>query len=402
MNKPKLLYASPFPPMKSGISDYSVILVNALKRNFDITLFIEDYEITDAAVSGFPVLRYKKDNIDFDSFDYILYNMGNNSDFHSYIYETALEHPGIIIQHDLVLFHFIWGYYKEQKRTLFTSLYKNFSIEEFVSYKEAFKNHKINIELASKLPLNTELIRSENRFITHSEYTKNKILESGLVDKNDITHINHITLMNGSDCFEESISKKALYSKYNVPTDAVVICAFGYIQNTKLNRETCHAIKKLAAKSDQKICYVMVGKGDYVNDELEDGLIIKTGFTELDEFNSFIQYADIIVNLRNPTMGETSGAMLRILQLGKVCITNNGGWFSELPDDCVCKIELDNTEKNLEAALGELISDKERCSKMSVAAKKYVEENCSAEIVCKQMTKFIIGNSRKNKKLRGR
>ncbi|MGN0639069.1 MAG: hypothetical protein ACI4J0_11915 [Huintestinicola sp.] len=388
MSKPKLLYASPFPPMKSGISDYSVVLVDALKDNFDITLFSDNYDITDDSLKKYPVLKFGADIVDFDSFDYILYNMGNNAEFHSYIYETALKHPGIIIQHDLVLFHFIWGYYKEQKRTLFTSLYKDFSIEEFVSFKEGFKNHQINIQLASKLPLNTELLRSENRFITHSEYTKNKILDTGLVKADRIAHINLIEQISDNAVI---IDREELFGKYKIPTDAVVICAFGYIQNTKLNRETCHAVKKIAARSDKKICYVMVGKGEYVNDELEDGLIIKTGFTELDEFNSFVSYADIIVNLRNPTMGETSGAMLRILQLGKVCITNNGGWFSELPDDCVCKIDLDDTEKNLEVALSELISDRDKCCQMGKNAARYVKEECSAGVISKKMTDFIVG-----------
>lgn len=387
MDKPTLLYASPFPPMKSGISDYSVILVNVLKKNFNITLLIDDYEITDEAVKDFPVLVYKKDNIDFDSFDYILYNMGNSAKFHSYIYEAAFEHPGVIIQHDLVMFHFIWGYYKEKKNALFSSLYKNFPIEDFVSFKEAFKNRRINIELASRLPLNAELLGSGNRFIAHSEYTRNKILATGLVNEKDVTHINLIQQMGDDSVI---IERKKLFNKYKVPEDALIICAFGYIQETKLNRETCHAVKKIAKKVGKKICYVMVGKGEYVNDELKDGLIIKTGFTELDEFNSFVEYADIIVNLRTPTMGETSAAMLRTLQLGKVCITNNGGWFSELPDDCVCKIELDNIELNLENALLGLINDKEKCVQMGKNAEEYVKRECAPELICRKMTEFIV------------
>jgi len=387
MDKPTLLYASPFPPMKSGISDYSVILVNVLKKNFNITLLIEDYEITDEAVKDFPVLIYKKDNIDFDSFDHIIYNMGNNADFHSYIYEAALEHQGIIIQHDLVIFNFVLGYYK-RNNILFSSLYKKFTISEFSSVKNGYKDKCINLELASRLPLNTELIKSGNRFITHSEYTRNKILETELINEKDVAHINLIEQMDKNSVI---IERKKLFNKYKVPEDAFIICAIGYIMEAKLNKETCHTIKKIAEKSGKKICYVMVGKGDYVNDELEDGLIIKTGFTELDEFNSFVNYADIIVNLRTPTMGETSAAMLRTLQLGKVCITNNGGWFSELPDDCVCKIELDNIELNLKNALLGLINDKEKCVQMGKNAKEYVKRECAPELICRKMTEFIVG-----------
>lgn len=384
-----MLYASPFPPMESGISDYSVVLVDALRKNFDITLFSDNYEITDKSLKKFPVLKYGVDSVDFDSFDYILYNMGNNGVFHSYIYETALEHPGIIIQHDLVIFHFIMRYYKADRGNIYSSLYSRFSPKDFICFREAVRNKCENtIDFASKLPLNTELLKSGNRFITHSEYTKNKIIATGLVDRKDITHINHITLLNNSEN-TKGISRETLFKKYKVPTDAIIVCAFGNIIETKLNRETCHAIKNIALKFDKKICYVMVGNGGYVDDELEDGLIIKTGYTELDEFNSFVNYADIIVNLRNPSLGETSGSMLRILQMGKVCITNNGGWFSELPDDCVCKIELDNIEKNIETALTELLSNEEKCRSMGINAAEYVEKECSPDVICKKMTEFI-------------
>ena len=46
MERPSLLYASPFPPMKSGISDYSEELIQDLARKFDITLFTDDYNIS--------------------------------------------------------------------------------------------------------------------------------------------------------------------------------------------------------------------------------------------------------------------------------------------------------------------------------------------------------------------
>lgn len=83
--KPSLLYASPFPPKKSGISDYSVVLVKALSKIFDITLYIDDYIITEESIKDFPVLVHGKDNVSFNKFDYLIYNIGNNPAYHKYI-----------------------------------------------------------------------------------------------------------------------------------------------------------------------------------------------------------------------------------------------------------------------------------------------------------------------------
>ena len=46
-------------------------------------------------------------NADYDKYDYLVYNVGNNPDFHSYIYEAALAHPGMIILHDYMLYYLL-------------------------------------------------------------------------------------------------------------------------------------------------------------------------------------------------------------------------------------------------------------------------------------------------------
>ena len=185
------------------------------------------------------------------------------------------------------------------------------------------------------------------------------------------------------------IDRDELFEKYNVPKDALLISSFGYIAHTKLNLEVARVVKKIAAKLDKKICYLMVGEGGYADEELQDGLILKTGYTELDEFNSFVEYSDIIVNLRYPSMGETSAAMLRILQTGKPCITNNGGWFSELPDDCVCKIKLDDIEGNLYTAVMNMIENEEFRTELSKRAKDYAEREYNGDYIVQQIYDFL-------------
>jgi glycosyltransferase involved in cell wall biosynthesis len=55
---------------------------------------------------------------------------------------------------------------------------------------------------------------------------------------------------------------------------------------------------------------------------------------------SLMAACDVVVSLRAPTMGETSGSVLRALSLGKPLVVSDVGWFSELegaariaPDD---------------------------------------------------------------------
>ncbi len=69
---------------------------------------------------------------------------------------------------------------------------------------------------------------------------------------------------------------------------------------------------------------------------------------------------DACLNLRAPTMGETSGSVVRQLSLGKPVVVSDVGWFSELPDDVALKVPVDEHEvETLHAAL-ELLATHER------------------------------------------
>ena len=78
---------------------------------------------------------------------------------------------------------------------------------------------------------------------------------------------------------------------------------------------------------------------------------------------------DGCVNLRHPTMGETSGSVIRSLSLGKPLIVNDIGWFSELPDAVALKVAVDELEvETLEAGLELLVTRQDVRVAMGTAA----------------------------------
>ena len=90
---------------------------------------------------------------------------------------------------------------------------------------------------------------------------------------------------------------------------------------------------------------------------------------------SLMAACDVLVNLRYPTMGETSGSVIRALGLGKPLLVSDVGWFSELPDDVVLKIPVDEYEVvTLDAALEFAL---EHGDALGAAARAYVEREHS-------------------------
>lgn len=390
MNKKKLLYASPFPPQKSGISDYSKVLASALRSIYDVTLLIDDYTLEDRRMyKDFTVMVYGKDKVCFADYDYLVYNIGNNPEYHSYIYKLCLEHPGLVILHDVVLYYLYVGVYQKESY-FYSKIYKENGLDEFLKIKHAVRTNGEDLlsqkEMANTLKLNREILESGNKIMVHSWYAYNQLINSGAINEKLIRKINHLRLLNDE---EKNLDRSRLLKKYCIPEDAFIVASFGYIAETKLNREVCKAVKKLNEKMNRKICYVMVGEGNYVDDYVDNQIIFKTGYTELVEFNSFIDHSDIIMNLRYPSMGETSGAMLRILQKGKLCFINKGGWFSEIPDDCVVVIDLDNVVENLCAKIAEYMTDEIASSKIKKNAKQLIETEYSENAVVEQIKEFL-------------
>jgi glycosyltransferase involved in cell wall biosynthesis len=92
--------------------------------------------------------------------------------------------------------------------------------------------------------------------------------------------------------------------------------------------------------------------------------------------------SDICVNLRYPTMGETSGMVLRALSLGRPVVVNDVGWFSELPDAVAAKLQVGEREAEVLAAfLSRLADDESLRERMARAARAYVQREHAVDLV---------------------
>ena len=100
--------------------------------------------------------------------------------------------------------------------------------------------------------------------------------------------------------------------------------------------------------------------------------LIREQWVSEQRFRSLMAACDVLVNLRSPTMGETSGSVIRGLALGKPMLVSDVGWFAELPDDVALKIPVDDYEVPTIAGALELAAD--HGAELGSAASAYVHE----------------------------
>ena len=102
---------------------------------------------------------------------------------------------------------------------------------------------------------------------------------------------------------------------------------------------------------------------------LDERGLVREGWVDEQRLWELLAGVDVSVNLRHPTMGETSGIAIRSLSLGKPLVVSDVGWFSELPDGAALKVPVDEHEvETLTAALELLVAREDVREQMGRAA----------------------------------
>jgi len=391
VSKPRLLYASPFPPMQSGISEYSRYLVEGLAEFFDITLFTGDYELSDAALRRqFRVVKYQKgqDGV-LAEHPYRLYNIGNNPWYHDYIYESCLAAPGVVILHDAVIYYLVVGLYQDRPDFLAT-VYRLEGARGVALIKEQLKCRTPFLEYseAHLLPFLGELLSSGNKILVHSGYAL-RLIENRFPAHPSLGRIDKPIPIDSPSC-EENLAE--MRWRIGVPPEATLICSFGFVAPVKLNHLVCEAVKVARRRTGRAVYYCMVGQGNYTDPYLSDFIRV-TGYVPDSVYNDYLRCADLVVNLRYPSMGETSIALLRAMALGKPCIVTGHAWFAELPDSVALKTGIPGREDvagQLVRAFECFLSDPGPFHTMGRAAAEYVRRRHTRSAAAERLRQYLV------------
>jgi len=388
----KLAYFSPLLPLRSGISDYSEELLPHLARAADITLFVDGFQPSNHEVtSGFEICDYQKqpDLLKrLESFDAVIYHMGNDHRYHTGIFETMIKYPGILVLHDFSLqdFFFSLAQTRRDMRLYVDEVGACYGESAMKAASDALSSGAVPRIANNRIdfPLNDRLVRSARGVIVHSNWSRERLatIAPGAFVKT-IPH--HITEAAGS----------TEWLKTGTSDGPLQIASFGLITPNKGIERALRALSSLRAKHDFR--YVLVGEPNEYFDVralvrehgLEDRVEI-TGHLDLADFQRHIAKTDIAINLRERIIGETSGSLCRIMAAGVPAIVSDAAWFGELPDDTVVKIDMSqHTDALLEAYLETLIVDSGLRNQIGANARRYVLAHNDIHKSAEQYLAFI-------------
>lgn len=357
----RLAYFSPLPPARSGIADYSAELVPALAEQLrasggDIELFVDEgLRVEEALTSRFTVRGDRAFPALWESgrYDAVLYHVGNNPDFHTRTWKMLQRIPGIVVLHEYMLHHLVRG------MTLAKGDLDGYVEEMRYAYGktgEALARRSVGTGIPLDVwsyPLFERVVDASLGLIVHNDCTGDRVRASRPGTR--IVTIPHHLSLRELDSMSVASPEQAR-ATLGIPADAFVVASFGFVTPAKRIDVALRAFARLKREVPNAV-YLLVGEVSPHYDFaslLTPALAARVtvvGHTELDLFLLYMLAADVTVNLRYPSAGETSGTLIRLLGLGKPVIVSNTGAFSEIPDDCCARIDLDDTEEELLAAV---------------------------------------------------
>ena len=345
----KVAYYSPLPPERTGVADYTALLLPALARRLDLSV----------------VKRRGRPPRDADV---SVYHIGNSPEAHGWILDALRRRPGVVVLHEFVLHHLVAGLTAgagdgpgylaamEREAGLPGRLLAYGVLDGRVPPLWAAR--------PEDFPLVSDVLElaSDHGLIVHSRYVEERVRSAGFEGR--VWRIAHPawTPPPVDPANVEGDPLVATFGNLN-PTKGVpqLLEAFARLRETRPGARLLIAGAVSGLDLDRPIAAAGL-----------DDAVIREPHVPEERLWALLRAADVCVLLRSPTMGETSGGVIRALSVGVPLVVSDVGWFSELPDEVALKVMPGEREVETLAAALSVLAEPDARAAMRESALAYV------------------------------
>lgn len=357
--RPRLAYVSPLPPERSGVASYSAELLPELAQHYEVELVTNLSTVADPVLAAsYPVRDIEWFRNHPHAYDRVLYHFGN-SEFHEHMFDLLAEIPGTVVLHDF----FLSGARAHQEgRGAGTNEWTR-ALYESHGYAAVVERLRATdaADAVFKYPCNFDVLVQAKGIIVHSPYSLELASDwYGPSTAHEWALIPHLRVPPANIDGDRLRARKEL----SLGADDFLVCAFGLMGPTKLNHRLIEAWLSSALSSDSRCRLVFVGDKDQGTFGNEIDKLVRTGdrskqiqitgWASPELFARYLAAADLAVQLRTQSRGETSGTVLDAMSRGVATIVNANGSMAYLPQDAVSMLPNEFTKAQLSGVLEEL------------------------------------------------
>ncbi len=335
---------SPWPPQRNGIADYAQrvarhthgpvqVMTEALRPapGQEPIRFLAEAEFLAPRARAIPAV----------------YHLGNNPD-HAFMVPLLLRRPGVAVVHDLSLHYLaeqadrlLPGFFAAQLRAErpaladgLVALWRTGEMKRIMDHQE--------VRLLGWL-------RAATAIVVHSAYAA-RIVRGSLPDL-PVHVLPHFAFLPGlSETALRGVrdERRRWWAEQSGldPAHGLLLTASGFPSRSKQYAAVFSAIATLPRASRARVRLLIAGSerpGEY--DLARDiarfgvaGQVATLGYLPSEWLDDLLLASDLVLNLRYPTFGESSGVLARALGLGCAVAVTDQGSYAELPDAACFKL----------------------------------------------------------------
>jgi glycosyltransferase involved in cell wall biosynthesis len=407
----RLAFVSPLPPAPTGIADYSADLLNLLAPSHAIDAFHEQDTLDPGrlpAACAIHPARQLLERHHARPYDLVVYQMGN-APAHAFQYDLLGRAPGLLVLHDLVLFHSRAAMFLDSElgrawhrdpssataRDAARPVLEEWRAELLYSYPaEGARLFEVQLGTVGDLlpyeyPLFRIPVEVSRAVVVHNDYMARAV-------KSEVPESEVAVVPQPAARVEVPPGKvDALRARLGFSSDDLVVGVFGLLTAEK----RVDAIARVVARASTRhgaIRLLLVGpvpRPAQLESQLQrlgirDRCTV-TGRVPLADLPAHIEAADVVVHLRYPSGRETSGALLRVLAQGRPTIVADLEHQADLPDEAVRRIGLENEEGALLRVLLDLAGDPAARARLGRAAAEHAQRAYGPERTCRAWERVL-------------
>ena len=379
---------TPLPPARNGIADYAYILLGELGNLRPCVVYCDDVlasppagtEVRDEA----QAFRY------LDRSTPILHQLGNNGG-HVFVLEALRRYRGLVSLHDLSLLY-LYELSTPRLEPLLAGIQSQDPALGAV-FGRQWKDHRLktasNYVLFDMLG---EVLSLADGVIVHSQFGLNKLRATyGAKATSRTTVIPHFAPRLKITCPGEA--RKQL----DLPADQLIVLTSGFATRAKRFDWLIEALDMLLERGIG-LRWIHAGEERATEFPLQQAIDKRprlreattvTGYVTEADLDAYIVAADLVVNLRFPSVGESSGTLARALSAGRCCIVNDTATYAEIPREAVVHVPILGTVPALFRAMEALLGDGDLRATFGERARSYACNALALESVAKQYSDFV-------------
>jgi glycosyltransferase involved in cell wall biosynthesis len=383
---------SPWPPQRNGIADYAYELARHANEPVIVAtraigarpcaehvVLIDDLSFSrDVARKGAPTL----------------YHFGNNPD-HAFMVPLFLEWPGVAVVHEFSLQYLaekvdalLPGFLDQQleaehPRTAqrLKRLWRLEGMKRALDYRE--------IALLGWLG-------AARAVIVHSHYAARIV--AGYLPGQRIHVVPHFAYPARASFAGLQRLRYQARARLGIEADALVLSTLGFATRNKQYRAVFDALTRIRVPAGRTLRFLVAGElrpheYDLEADLRESGaqpFVRLLGYVPEANIRDVLLASDLVVNLRFPSYGESSGSLARALALGCAALVSDQGSYGELPDAAAIKIPArQDASRDIQAVIESLLEEPGALGARRAAAYEYAHTALSPVLAARRYSEIV-------------